>query len=147
MPNKKITVDEAASAAKSVGISDQKVEEIKKALSQLLETEEDEKEPRVKSRIVAVTSSEGAEFARFFMSSEILVAQIPENEDPSKVSEKISVAFANYNSSKKGRKHPAKTLADLFRLCPARILKAAGVERKSKELAIPHIYVQVNDPT
>jgi len=61
------------------------------------------------------------------------VLQIPEEESPLTVQERLLKATYEYNASKKGRLYPAKTIGDAIEAVPAKFFKEADLWIKTKE--------------
>lgn len=59
--------------------------------------------------------------------------QIPEEDPPWTVMERIAEAAAEFNQTKKGRRMPVKTVGEACEMVPARIFKEHGLYIKTKE--------------
>jgi hypothetical protein len=70
------------------------------------------------------------------------VLQLPEGESPATVRERIFVSTYDYNASKKGRLHPAKTVGDALESVPAKFFKEHDLWVKSKE---PLLVIRTNN--
>jgi hypothetical protein len=60
------------------------------------------------------------------------VLQIPENESPASIRERVLKGTYDYNASKKGRLYPAKTVGDALEDVPARYFRDAELWVKTK---------------
>jgi len=60
------------------------------------------------------------------------VLQIPENESPASIRERVFKAAYDYNASKKGRLNPAKTVGDALEGVPARYFRDAELWVRTK---------------
>lgn len=95
--------------------------------------EAEEKEPVAKKKYVFVASDpegvlDGKELVGW-------VVQIPEDESEFSVEEKIFIAAAEYNRSKKGRRDPAKTVGEACERVPAKFFREQKLWVKNKEAA------------
>lgn len=93
----------------------------------------EEKTPAVKKKYVFVASDpegvlDGKELVGW-------VVQIPEDQSEFSVEEKIFVAAAEYNRSKKGRRDPAKTVGEACERVPAKLFREQQLWVKNKEAA------------
>lgn len=61
------------------------------------------------------------------------VLQIPEEESPASVHDRLNKAAYDYNASKKGRLYPAKTVGDALEAVPAKFFKEAELWVRTKE--------------
>ena len=64
------------------------------------------------------------------------VLQIPEDESPASVQERLLKATYDYNASKKGRLYPAKTVGDAIEAVPAKLFRESELWVKTKEPVI-----------
>lgn len=60
------------------------------------------------------------------------VVQLPENESVATVTERICRGAYDYNTTKKGRLYPAKTIGEAIENVPAKFFKEADVWVKTK---------------
>jgi hypothetical protein len=91
---------------------------------------EEEKPPPVKKQFAILLSDpEGrmpkAEFVGW-------VLQLPESESVASVTERICRGAYDYNTTKKGRLYPAKTIGEAIENVPAKFFKEADVWVKTK---------------
>jgi hypothetical protein len=61
------------------------------------------------------------------------VLQIPENESPASVQERLLKGAYDYNASKKGRLYPAKTVGDAVESVPGKFFREVELWVKTKE--------------
>lgn len=95
------------------------------------QVDEEEKPPPVKKQFVMVVSDpeeklEGQHFVGW-------VLQIPEDDSPYVVNERLIRSAYEYNQSKKGRRLPVKTIGEVCEHVPARIAKEQNLWIKTKE--------------
>jgi hypothetical protein len=64
------------------------------------------------------------------------VLQLPQDESPASVEERLLKAVYDYNASKKGRLYPAKTVGDAMEGVPAKFFKDVELWVKTKEPVI-----------
>ncbi|HEY1848576.1 MAG TPA: hypothetical protein VGG37_05190 [Opitutaceae bacterium] len=85
--------------------------------------------PVKKQFVILVSDPEGrmpkADFAGW-------VLQMPEEESPSTLRDRVLKATYDYNASKKGRLYPAKTVGEALENVPAKAFKEAEVWVKTK---------------
>lgn len=90
----------------------------------------EEKEPAVKKQFVILLSDPLGELVTNDFVGWIL--QIPENESPATVQDRILRAAYDFNASKKGQLLPAKTVGEAIENVPAKFFKQADVFVKTK---------------
>jgi hypothetical protein len=90
-----------------------------------------DKEPAVKKQFVIVVADNTGIMTGYDFTGWVL--QIEESESVSTLHEKVSKAVTHYNSTKKGRRLPVRTLAEVCEFIPAKILKEYGLFVKTKE--------------
>jgi len=95
--------------------------------------ESEEKEPPMKKKYVFVASDPEGVLA----GKELVgwVVQIPDDQSEFSVEEKIFMAAAEYNRSKKGRRDPAKTVGEACERVPAKLFREQQLWVKNKEAA------------
>jgi len=95
--------------------------------------EAEEKEPPMKKKYVFVASDPEGVLA----GKELVgwVVQIPDDQSEFTVEEKIFMAAAEYNRSKKGRRDPAKTVGEACERVPAKLFREQQLWVKNKEAA------------
>lgn len=91
--------------------------------------EEDKPPPLKKQFVILVSDPEGRmpkeDFAGW-------VLQIPESESPATTADRFLRATYDYNTSKKGRLYPAKTVGEALENVPAKFFKEADLWVKTK---------------
>lgn len=95
------------------------------------QVDEEEKPPPVKKQFVMVLSDpegklEGQDFVGW-------VVQIPEEDSPFVIKERLIRSAYEFNQSKKGRRLPVKTIGEVCEHVSARILKEQNIWVKTKE--------------
>ncbi|MEO0797454.1 MAG: hypothetical protein AAFX93_20060 [Verrucomicrobiota bacterium] len=99
--------------------------------SELQAQAEDEKPPTIKKQFVVVVSDPDE-----VLQGKVLtgwVVQIPEEDSPHVVEERLFSLAHEYNMTKKGRRIPVKTVAEVCENVPARLQKEAKAWVKTKE--------------
>jgi hypothetical protein len=91
---------------------------------------EDEKPPAVKKQFVILVSDPEGKFPKSDFAGWVL--QIPETESVATTQERIFRSAYDYNTTKKGRMYPAKTVGEALENIPAKHFKEAEVWVKSK---------------
>jgi len=129
----KLTPEVVAKAAQQVGVDPEKRQALLEMLADLVATEGDEeKAPAIKKQFcVLVSDPEGRlpadhEFAAW-------VVQIPEEENVATTCDRIHRAAYEFNTTKRGRLLPAKTIGEALEHIPAKHFKEAQVWVKTKE--------------
>src|SRR5690606_6643276 len=95
------------------------------------EAEKANRDPVVKKQFVIVVSDpratipEAEEYVGW-------VAQIPEDDSPAETLERLIRASYEYNISKKGRRHPVKSIGEACEAVGGRFLKEQNVAIKTK---------------
>ncbi len=128
----KIDVNQVAEILKRNDIDPALLRQIVEEMNQAVEPEVDEeKPPAVKKQYSIVVSDpdnqlpEKAEFTGW-------VFQIPEDSSVTSTTERIHKAAYEFNTTKKGRMMPAKTIADAVENIPAKHFKEQQVWVKTK---------------
>ncbi|MGH7997351.1 MAG: hypothetical protein ACREFX_13475 [Opitutaceae bacterium] len=91
---------------------------------------EEDKPPAVKKQFVMLVSDPEGRWPRHEFAGWIL--QIPENESPATVEERIFRGAYDYNASRKGRLYPARTVGEAIENVPAKLFKEAELWVKTK---------------
>jgi hypothetical protein len=94
------------------------------------DTGDDEKPPAVKKQWVILVSDPEGRFPKSDFAGWIL--QIPETESVATTQERIFKSAYDYNTTKKGRMYPAKTVGEALENIPAKHFKEAEVWVKTK---------------
>jgi hypothetical protein len=128
----KIDVNQVAEILKRNDIDPALLRQIVEEMNQAVEPElDEEKPPAVKKQYSIVVSDpenqlpEKAEFTAW-------VFQIPEDSSVTSTTERIHKAAYEFNTTKKGRMMPAKTMADAIENIPAKVFKEQQVWIKTK---------------
>lgn len=104
--------------------------ELHRELEQKLADEESEKEPAVKKQFVVVVHDPDGVLAKTDLVA--TVVQIPENDSPGTTLDRVHSAAAAYNATRKGRAHPAKSVAEAFEVVGGKQAKSVGLWIKTK---------------
>jgi hypothetical protein len=91
---------------------------------------EDEKVPAVKKQWVVLVSDPDGRMPKQDLVAWIL--QLPETESPVTTQDRVFRATYDYNASRKGRLHPAKTVGEALENVPAKHFKDADLWVKTK---------------
>lgn len=91
---------------------------------------EEEKPPAVKKQSVLLVSDPAGRLPKSDFVGWVL--QIPENESPATTQERIFRGAYDYNTTKKGRLYPAKTVGEALENVPAKFFKEADLWVKTK---------------
>lgn len=91
---------------------------------------DEDKPPAVKKQFVILVSDPDNKFPRSDFAGWVL--QLPENESPATVEERIFRSAYDYNATKKGRLYPAKTVGEALENIPAKHFKETEVWVKTK---------------
>jgi hypothetical protein len=91
---------------------------------------DDEKPPAVKKQFVILVSDPENRFPKHDFAGWVL--QIPENESPATTQDRIYRTVYDFNTTKKGRLLPAKTVGEALENIPAKFYKEADVWIKTK---------------
>ena len=95
------------------------------------EGDEGDTPPAVKKQfVVLVSDPEGRIPQHDFVA---WVLQMPENESPATLADRVFRGVYDYNASKKGRLYPAKTVGEALENIPAKFFKEAEIWVKTKE--------------
>jgi hypothetical protein len=92
---------------------------------------EGDQAPPVKKQFIILVSDPNEKMPRGDLTGWVL--QIPENESPASVEERLLKATYDYNASKKGRLYPAKTVGDAVESVPGKFFKEVELWVKTKE--------------
>jgi hypothetical protein len=128
----KIDVSKVAEILKKNEIDPATLRRVIEEMNLVVEPEgaEGEKPPAVKKQFVIIVSDpEGRLPKNDFVG---WVVQIPESESPSTTLDRVFRSAYDYNTTKKGRLLPVKTVGEALEAVPAKFLKEADVWVKSK---------------
>ena len=95
---------------------------------------EGDQAPPVKKQYVILVSDPNGKMPKTDLVGWVL--QIPENESPASVEERLLKGTYDYNASKKGRLYPAKTVGDAVENVPGKFFKEVDLWVKTKEPVI-----------
>jgi hypothetical protein len=95
---------------------------------------EGDQAPPVKKQFVILVSDPNGKMPKADLVGWVL--QIPENESPASVEERLLKGAYDYNASKKGRLYPAKTVGDAMEAVPGKFFKEVELWVKTKEPVI-----------
>jgi hypothetical protein len=95
---------------------------------------EEDKPPPVKKQFVVLVSDPENRFPKADFAGWVL--QLPEDESPATVQERIFRAAYDYNATRKGRLYPAKTVGEALENIPAKHFKETEVWVKTKSPVI-----------
>lgn len=91
---------------------------------------EEDKPPPLKKQFVILVSDPENKFPKTDFAGWVL--QLPENESPATIQERIFRSAYDYNATKKGRLYPAKTVGEALENIPAKHFKETEVWVKTK---------------
>lgn len=102
-------------------------------IQEVLDTTEvvDDTPPRIKQQFVVLVSDPNNTINNVDLTGWVL--QIPENESPVTVVDRIKKAAYNFNASNKGQKHPVKTIGEAIESVKTKFHKAYDLKIKTKE--------------
>jgi hypothetical protein len=86
--------------------------------------------PPVKKQFIILVSDPAAKMPKADLTGWVL--QIPENESPASVEERLLKGAYDYNASKKGRLYPAKTVGDAVENVPGKFFREVELWVKTK---------------
>lgn len=91
---------------------------------------DEDKPPAVKKQFVILISDPDGKFPKTDFAGWVL--QLPENESPATIEERIFRSAYDYNTTRKGRLYPAKTVGEALENIPAKHFKETEVWVKTK---------------
>ena len=92
-----------------------------------------DKEPAVKKQFVIVVNDPYGKIASTGMDFSGWVVQIPEDDAPQSVIDKINQAANDFNYTPKGRRKPLRNMAEFFEFSSQKINKESKIWVKTKE--------------
>lgn len=125
----KVEINQVAEAAKAISLP---ADQVKKLMDMLADMQPDteEKPPAVKKQFVLLISDPDSLLPKTDFAGWVL--QIPENESPATIEERIFRTAYDYNASRKGRLYPVKTVGEAIENVQARLFKESDVWIKTK---------------
>jgi hypothetical protein len=106
------------------------VRQLNRAADKLAAEAEAEREPGVKKQFVVLVFDPHGDLPDEDMVAVVL--QIPENDNPGTVTDRLIKAAHHYNTTRRGRKFPAKTIAEACEVVGGKIMKEHKVFVKTK---------------
>lgn len=106
------------------------VRQLSRAADKLAAEAEAEKEPSQKKQWVMLISDPNGDLPDEDMVG--WVVQIPENDNPGTVTDRLIKAAHHYNTTRRGRKHPAKSIAEACEIVGSKIMKEHKIAVKTK---------------
>ena len=95
---------------------------------------EEDPTPPVKKQFVILVSDPNGKLPKVDFTGWVL--QLPEDESPASVQERLLKATYDFNASRKGRLYPAKTVGDALEAVPSKFFKEVELWVKTKEPVI-----------
>jgi hypothetical protein len=128
----KVDVSKVAEIIKKNEVEPAKLRAIIEELNLITQPEpgEDDKAPAVKKQFVFLLSDPEGRMPKSDFAGWVL--QIPENESPATLQDRINRAAYDYNATRKGRLYPAKTHGEALENIPAKHFKEVEVWVKTK---------------
>lgn len=130
----KVEVDLVAEVLKDNELSEDQVmkivRQLNRAADKLAAEAEAEKEPKSKQQFVMLLSDPHQNLPDFDMVGWVI--QLPENDNPGVVNERLIKAGHHYNTTRRGRKHPCKTIAEVCEVVGGKIMKEHKIVVKTK---------------
>jgi hypothetical protein len=126
----KATLEQIEIAAKEIKLPMAEIQALLERLSDKYAPAETEKAPAIKKQFVLLVSDpqgflHGHDFAGW-------VLQIPEEESPVTVTDRIHRASYDFNASKRGRLLPVQTIGEACESVPSKFLKEQGAWVKTR---------------
>ena len=130
----KVEIDLVAEVLKDNELDPAMVERILRQITKVAEEAADEaaadREPVAKKQWVIIISDPNGDLPSTDMVG--WVVQIPENVSPATATERIIKGAHHYNTTRHGRKHPAKSIAETCEVVGAKFFKDEHVAIKTK---------------
>ncbi|MGA0134617.1 MAG: hypothetical protein ACO3ND_09725 [Opitutales bacterium] len=126
----KVDIEVVQRVLKESGVEVRLVAEILRQIRDVAAEDAVEREKPVKKQHVVLVSEPEEGLPRDLVG---WVAQLPEDDDPRDVADKIAEAAAAFNASSKGQKLPLKSFGDACQGLPAKTLKERYVWLKTRE--------------
>lgn len=128
----KITIDQLALIIKRNQLAPDVARRIIEEASLVADKKDEAKAepgPKPKQQFVIVVSDPEGQIKKDLVG---WVTQIPENDSPATVMEKLNAAAHEFNASKKGRMVPVNTVGEAFESVPRKFMKQANIHTKTK---------------
>lgn len=109
---------------------DRIVRQLTKAAERAADEAAAEREPQVKKQWIIIVSDPEDQIPEEDFVGWVL--QIPENDSPAVAIDRLIQAAHAFNATKRGRKYPAKTLAEACEVVGGKFLKEANISVKTK---------------
>jgi len=127
----KIDVSKVAEILKKNEIDPAVLRRVIEELNLVVQPEDEgDKPPPVKKQFVVLVSDPEGRFPKSDFAGWVL--QLPEDESPATIQERIFRAAYDYNATRKGRLYPAKTVGEALENIPAKHFKETEVWVKTK---------------
>lgn len=126
----KVDIDFVAQAMKQAHIEPSKIREIVELLNHEVADDGDEKLPSIKKQFVVLVSDPEGKLPKDDFVAWVL--QLPESESPATTQDRINRAVYEFNTTKKGRMLPAKTVGDALENVAAKHFKEVELWVKTK---------------
>ena len=129
----KIDVNKVAEILKKNQIDPAGLRRVVEEMNLAVQPDPGEEEPKapVKKQFVILVSDPNGKLPKADFTGWVL--QIPEDESPVSVQERVLKAIYDFNASKKGRLYPAKTIGDALESVPGKFFKEVELWVKTKE--------------
>jgi 4-aminobutyrate aminotransferase-like enzyme len=132
----KLTIAEVQEALARSNVEPKQQESVLNHLQEVIKELEDEKEQqnptvKVKNEFGVIILDENGDIK---VDTAALIYQIKVGEDHGTVFQRIRDAVKEFNLTKKGLKHPVKSVTEAFQAIAPKIFKNQGIIRKTKEI-------------
>jgi hypothetical protein len=128
----KIDVNKVAEILKKNHIDPAVLRRVVEEMNLAVQTDpgEGDQPPPVKKQFIILVSDPSGKMPKGDLTGWVL--QIPENESPASVEERLLKGAYDYNASKKGRLYPAKTVGDAVENVPGKFFRDVELWVKTK---------------
>lgn len=127
----KIDVSRVAEICKKNQVEPDKLRRIVEELNLAVQPDfDEEKPPAIKKQFCILVSDPEGKLPKTDFAGWVL--QIPESESPATIQDRIFRAAYDYNTTRKGRLYPAKTVGEALENIPAKYFKETEVFVKTK---------------
>jgi hypothetical protein len=132
----KLSISEIQEAMARAKVEPKQQEEVINHLQEVIKEIQEEKHqnptPKLKNKFGVIILDELGEIKVDNIAA--LIYQIQEDADYNSVPDRISAAIKQFNLTKKGQKHPVKSISEAFGVVAPKLWKAEGILRKTKEI-------------